>query len=141
MFFLSVIKFCKFFLSVVSFDTLTANVLGIGEVGAFKEQMINLAQMLIEIPILKFSTSSPILSIEVSLCKNNITHWILIFPLASSPATFILLFGEKLATPDNYTANQKNHAFLRWRCGLYFNTYSQLLFSELKFRYVLSLLM
>jgi hypothetical protein len=43
--------------------TMTANVLGIGEVGAIKEQMFNLAQMFIKIPKLKFSTSAPILPI------------------------------------------------------------------------------
>jgi hypothetical protein len=36
---------------------------GIAEVGAFKEQMFTLAQMLIGIPMLKFSTSAPILPI------------------------------------------------------------------------------
>jgi hypothetical protein len=39
------------------------NGLGIGEVGAFKEQMFNLAKMLIEAPMLKISTSAPILPI------------------------------------------------------------------------------
>jgi hypothetical protein len=32
------------------------NGLGIGEVGAFKEQMFNLVQMLIDAPMLKVST-------------------------------------------------------------------------------------
>jgi hypothetical protein len=41
----------------------THNGLGIGEVGAFKEQMFNLAQMLIGAPMLKFSTFAPILPI------------------------------------------------------------------------------
>jgi hypothetical protein len=36
--------------------------LGLGEVGAFKAQMFNLAQMLIRIPMVKFSTSAPILA-------------------------------------------------------------------------------
>jgi hypothetical protein len=44
-------------------DKITANGLGIGEVGAFKAQMFNLAQMLIDAPKLKFSTSAPILPI------------------------------------------------------------------------------
>jgi hypothetical protein len=44
---------------------IAANGLGIGEVGAFKEQMFNLAQMLKGIPMLKFSTSAPILPIPV----------------------------------------------------------------------------
>ena len=43
--------------------TMPANVLGIAEVGAFKEQMFNLAQMFIRILMLKFSTSAPILAI------------------------------------------------------------------------------
>jgi hypothetical protein len=42
---------------------LAGNGLGIGEVRAFKEQMFNLAQMLIGIQMLKFSTSAPILPI------------------------------------------------------------------------------
>jgi hypothetical protein len=37
------------------------NGFGIGEVGAFKAQMFNLAQMLIDVPMLKHSTSAPIL--------------------------------------------------------------------------------
>jgi hypothetical protein len=45
------------------FFIMAANVLGIGEIGAFKVQMFNLAQMLIGIPMLKFSTSAPILPI------------------------------------------------------------------------------
>jgi hypothetical protein len=45
------------------FRRLAGNVLGIGEVGAFKEQMFNFAQMLIGIPMLKFSTFAPILPI------------------------------------------------------------------------------
>jgi hypothetical protein len=44
-------------------QTVTANGLGIGEVGAFKEQMFNVAQMLIDAPKLKFSTFAPILQI------------------------------------------------------------------------------
>lgn len=43
--------------------TIGYNVLGIGEVGAFKAQMFNLAQILIRIPMLKFTTSAPILPI------------------------------------------------------------------------------
>ena len=42
---------------------IATNVLGIGEVGAFKAQMFNLAQILIRIPMLKFTTSAPILPI------------------------------------------------------------------------------
>jgi hypothetical protein len=42
-------------------EGLHLNGLGIGEVEAFKEQMLNLAQMLIGIPMLKFSTYAPIL--------------------------------------------------------------------------------
>jgi hypothetical protein len=42
---------------------LATNVFGIGEVGAFKEQMFNLAQMLIGVPMLKVSISAPILPI------------------------------------------------------------------------------
>jgi hypothetical protein len=38
------------------------NVLGLAEVGAFEAQMFNLAQMLIRIPMLKFSNSAPILA-------------------------------------------------------------------------------
>jgi len=38
-----------------------ANGLGLCEVGAFNAQIFNLAQMLIRIPMLKFSTSAPIL--------------------------------------------------------------------------------
>jgi hypothetical protein len=44
------------------------NGLGIGEVGAFKEQMFKLAQMLIGIPMLKVSTFAPILPIP---CSSN----------------------------------------------------------------------
>ena len=43
--------------------SIKAYVLGIGEVGAFKAQMFNLAQILIRIPMLKFTTSAPILPI------------------------------------------------------------------------------
>jgi hypothetical protein len=43
------------------------NGLGIGEVGAFKEQMFNLVQMLIRIPMFKYSTSAPILPIPKPL--------------------------------------------------------------------------
>jgi len=42
---------------------ISANVLGIAEVGAFNEQMLNLAQLFIRKPKLKFSTSAPILAI------------------------------------------------------------------------------
>jgi hypothetical protein len=48
---------------------MTANGLGIGEVGAFKEQMFNLAQMLIGIPMLKVSTSAPILPSPYAIKK------------------------------------------------------------------------
>jgi hypothetical protein len=40
---------------------MTANGLGIGEIGAFKEQMFNLAQMLIGIPKLKSALSAVLL--------------------------------------------------------------------------------
>jgi hypothetical protein len=40
---------------------IAGNVLGIGEVGAFKEQMFNSAQISIEAPMFKYSTSAPIL--------------------------------------------------------------------------------
>ena len=46
-----------------NFGSVATNVLGIGEVGAFKAQMFNLAQILIRIPMLKFTTSAPILPI------------------------------------------------------------------------------
>ena len=42
---------------------MNSNGLGIGEVGEFEAQMFNLAQMLIRIPMLKYSTSAPILPI------------------------------------------------------------------------------
>jgi hypothetical protein len=48
-------------------NLLDDNGLGIGEVGAFKEQMFNLAQMLNGIPMLKVSTSAPILPIPCYL--------------------------------------------------------------------------
>jgi hypothetical protein len=38
------------------------NGLGLAEVGAFKAQMFNLAQMFIRIPMLKSSTYAPILA-------------------------------------------------------------------------------
>jgi hypothetical protein len=50
-------------------SNITANGLGIGEVGAFKEQMFTLAQMLIGIPMLKFSTSAPILPSPYAIKK------------------------------------------------------------------------
>ena len=40
-----------------------SNGLGIAEVEALKAQMFNLVQMLIRIPMLKFSTPAPILAI------------------------------------------------------------------------------
>jgi hypothetical protein len=40
---------------------ITANVLGLGEVGDFEAPMLNKSQMLIEVRMLKFSTSAPIL--------------------------------------------------------------------------------
>jgi hypothetical protein len=40
---------------------MTANGLGLCEVGELEVQMFNLAQMFIRIPMLKFSTSAPIL--------------------------------------------------------------------------------
>jgi hypothetical protein len=48
---------------LIVFGKIACNGLGIGEVGAFKAQMFNLAQMLIGIPMLKYSTSAPILPI------------------------------------------------------------------------------
>jgi hypothetical protein len=48
---------------------MTANGLGIGEVGAFKEQMFILGQMLIRIPMFKFSTSAPILPSPYAIKK------------------------------------------------------------------------
>jgi hypothetical protein len=45
----------------------THNGFGIGEVGAFKAQMFNLAQVLIGIPMFKYSTSAPILPIPCYL--------------------------------------------------------------------------
>jgi hypothetical protein len=48
---------------------MTAYGLGIGEVGAFKVQMFNLEQMLIGIPMLKFSTSAPILPSPYAIKK------------------------------------------------------------------------
>jgi hypothetical protein len=47
---------------VVNLKLHTAHVLGLAEVGAFEAQMFNLAQMLIRIPMLKFSNSAPILA-------------------------------------------------------------------------------
>jgi hypothetical protein len=48
--------------------TLATNVLGLAEVGAFEAQMFNLAQMLIRIPMLKFSNSAPILANPSYVC-------------------------------------------------------------------------
>jgi len=47
----------------LSSAALAHNGLGIGEVGAFKIQRFKLAQMFIRIPMLKYSTSAPILPI------------------------------------------------------------------------------
>jgi hypothetical protein len=57
---------------------ISPNGLGIGEVGAFKAQMFNLAQMLIGIPMLKFSTSAPILPIPCYLLAFSLFWFIII---------------------------------------------------------------
>jgi len=43
------------------FDKVSANGLGLGEVGEIEAQMFNKPLMLIEVRIFKFSTSAPIL--------------------------------------------------------------------------------
>jgi len=48
-------------LSVVSSFRVSANVLGLCEGGELEVQMFNLAEMLIRIPMLKFSTNAPLL--------------------------------------------------------------------------------
>jgi len=46
---------------VMSSATLAPNVLGLCEGGELEVQMFNLAEMLIRIPMLKFSTNAPLL--------------------------------------------------------------------------------
>ena len=53
--------FCPFNFSTVGRDRVTHNGLGLCEGGEIEAQMFNLAQMLIRIPMLKFSTIAPLL--------------------------------------------------------------------------------
>lgn len=51
--------------------SLTANVLGLCEGGELEVQMFNLAEMLIRIPMLKFSTNAPLLQNPCARCTTT----------------------------------------------------------------------